>query len=602
MDDLLRPKSSGGHHQEHIQNANASESPQVSPATSQPNMRVRLPKLDEAKRFNGKIEEWQEFWDCYESSIHSNTALSSVDKFSYLRGLLGGAAKIAIAGLALTTANYQVAIDLLKERFGKAIVIERTHVNDLLNVSPVYHDQDTAGLRRLYDTVEVHHRGLKALDVESTTYEGIVAPATIGKLPEGVRLQITRGKNHHEWKMEDLLKELLTELELKEEHCVATRNPYPRDKDKGGRTGIGLNSATALLAKTNDFCAYCKGGHAHQDCMNVKSVEERKHLLRKYATCFICARKGHILRDCKSRISCSVCMGKHHVSICDKGNSTQSDHSGRARNSDRTGDNSGHAFAVQPIGSGGSHAIQGAQAIASPAFHVGSVGRVALQTAQAVVKGDSKSVRVRVLFEAGCHRSFIYILSGPIGGATDKRQGMDRNKHVSSANERLWDESSIRVGRVSSAEFPTIAEIRNQHIEIRKGDYPHLQGLWFSDVNCKNEVLGIDLLIGADDLWSFQRGRTIRGEADQPVALETCLGWVLSGPMKGIPDGSQISVNFGGQVMPRHDKELEEGVRKLWDLETLGIREENEVHEALKDGISFKWREVRSQSPMERIS
>ena len=262
LDDLLRAKSSGAHHQEHIQNANASESPQVSPATSQPNMRVRLPKLDEAKRFNGKIEEWQEFWDCYQSSIHSNTALSSVDKFSYLRGLLGGAAKIAIAGLALTTANYQVAIDSLKERFGKAIVIERTHVNDLLNVSPVYHDKDTAGLRRLYDTVEVHHRGLKALNVESTTYEGIVAPATIGKLPEGVRLQITRGKNHHEWKMEDLLKELLTELELKEEHCGATRNPYPRDKDKGGQTGIGLNSASALLAKTNDFCAYCKGGHS----------------------------------------------------------------------------------------------------------------------------------------------------------------------------------------------------------------------------------------------------------------------------------------------------------------------------------------------------
>ena len=87
-------------------------------------------------------------------------------------------------------------------------------------------------------------------------------------------MQITRGKNHHEWKMENLLKELLTELELKEEHCVTTRNLYPHDKDKG-QTGGGLNSASALLAKTNDFCT-CKGGHAHQDCANVKSVEERR--------------------------------------------------------------------------------------------------------------------------------------------------------------------------------------------------------------------------------------------------------------------------------------------------------------------------------------
>ena len=217
--ELLKQKPPSSQ-QEHPQSAGVSEG---TPATIQ-NVRVKLPKL-EVKRFNGKIEEWQEFWDCYESSIHSNTALSSVDKFSYLRGLLGGAAKTAISGLALTTANYQVAIDLLKDRFGKAIVIERAHVNDLLNVSPVYHDKDTAGLRRLYDTIEVHHRGLRALNVDASTYEGIVVPAIIGKLPEGVRLQITRGKKHHEWKMEDLLKELLTELELKEEHCAATRNP-----------------------------------------------------------------------------------------------------------------------------------------------------------------------------------------------------------------------------------------------------------------------------------------------------------------------------------------------------------------------------------------
>ena len=434
--------------------------------------------------------------------------------------------------------------------------------------------------------------------MESTTYEGIVVPAIIGKLPEGVRLQITRGKNHHEWKMEDLLRELLTRLELKEEHCVATRNPNPWDKDKGGRT---LNSASALLAKTNDFCAYCKGGHAHQDCMNVKSVEERKHLLRKYARCFICARKGHISRDCKSRISCSVCMGKHHVSICDKGNSTQSDHFGRARNSDRIGavrsDNSGHAFAVQPIGSGGSDAIQGAEAIASPAFHVGSVGRVALQTAQAVVKGDSKSVRVRVLFDAGSRRSFITSRVAQSAGLPIKGKEWieistfgQQTKDCGMRAVYELDVSPLQGGervKIEAYKSPTIADIRNQHIEIRKGDYPHLQGLWFSDVNRKNKVLGIDLLIGADYLWSFQRGRTIRGEADQPVAVETCLGWVLSGPMKGVPDGSQIGVNFVGQVMPRHNKELEEGVQKLWDLETLGIREENEVHEALKDGISF---------------
>ena len=85
-----------------------SESP-VSPHQSPPissgnvvtnsNVRAKLPKLD-ARHFHGKIDEWQEFLDCYESSIHSNPNLSDVDKFSYLRGLLGRAARTTIAGMA----------------------------------------------------------------------------------------------------------------------------------------------------------------------------------------------------------------------------------------------------------------------------------------------------------------------------------------------------------------------------------------------------------------------------------------------------------------------------------------------------------------------
>lgn len=56
---------------------------------------------------------------------------------------------------------------------------------------PVLNERDTTGLRRLYDKIETHHRGLKALEVNTSTYEGIVVPAILGKLPEAVKLQIT---------------------------------------------------------------------------------------------------------------------------------------------------------------------------------------------------------------------------------------------------------------------------------------------------------------------------------------------------------------------------------------------------------------------------
>ena len=37
----------------------------------------------------------------------------------------------------------------------------------------------------------------------------------------------------------------------------------------------------------SNFCAHCKGGHAHLDCTTVKSVEERRQLLRRYRDVFL---------------------------------------------------------------------------------------------------------------------------------------------------------------------------------------------------------------------------------------------------------------------------------------------------------------------------
>ena len=143
----------------------------------------------------------------------------------------------------------------------------------------------------------------------------------------------------------------------------------------------------------------------------MKSVEERRQLLRKYGRCFICARKGHIAHDCNSKLTCSICKEKHHVSICHKCDSTSGDQFSRAHNGDCNGslnsDRASNACPAHTGRPGGNDALQAKQAVTSPSFHVGNEGRVVLQTAQAVVKGTNGNLRVRVLFDAGGHRSFI---------------------------------------------------------------------------------------------------------------------------------------------------------------------------------------------------
>ena len=78
----------------------------------------------------------------------------------------------------------------------------------------------------------------------------------------------------------------------------------------------------------------------------------------------------------------------------------------------------------------------------------------------------------------------------------------------------------------------------------------------------------------------------------EPVAAKTKLGWVLSGQLKfegkSFNSPEAYTVNFLPHV--RQDPRIlsvQENVNRLWDLDTLGIRQEDEVHEAVIDDIRF---------------
>ena len=140
------------------------------------------------------MEEWKPFWDTIESAIHSNKTLSDVERFAYLRGLLESQANASTAGFTLTSANYISAVDVLKRRYRNKNAIQRAHLDELLKIQPVYSDRDSRRLGKFYDMVESHFRRSSAQGVNANTYSAIAVPSLVSKLPEQVRLVITRGK------------------------------------------------------------------------------------------------------------------------------------------------------------------------------------------------------------------------------------------------------------------------------------------------------------------------------------------------------------------------------------------------------------------------
>ena len=70
---------------------------------------AKLPKLI-LQTFSGGPAKYQEFWDSYNSAVHSNLSLDNVSKFNYLKSSLKDIALSSIAGLPLTSESYDEAI------------------------------------------------------------------------------------------------------------------------------------------------------------------------------------------------------------------------------------------------------------------------------------------------------------------------------------------------------------------------------------------------------------------------------------------------------------------------------------------------------------
>ena len=163
--------------------------------------------------------------------------------FNYLRSLLQGPALDAIAGLTLTDANYDEAVQVLTSRFGnKQLIIDR-YMEVLLSSEAVVYDSNLKALRHLYDTVEAQIRGLNSMGVKPETYGALLSSVVLGKLPQEIRLLLSRGMGDGDRKLTDLMKLLLSELQARERAAASNLA-----SGKGRGKVIANPTAAALLA------------------------------------------------------------------------------------------------------------------------------------------------------------------------------------------------------------------------------------------------------------------------------------------------------------------------------------------------------------------
>jgi len=87
--------------------------------------------------FDGKSEDWQQFSDTFQTLIHNNAELSNIQKYQYLITTLQGNATRTIEAVEITSNNYAIAWEFLKNRFEDPVSIKKKHIQCLFEMPRV---------------------------------------------------------------------------------------------------------------------------------------------------------------------------------------------------------------------------------------------------------------------------------------------------------------------------------------------------------------------------------------------------------------------------------------------------------------------------------
>ena len=335
--------------------------------------------------------------------------MSNISKFSHLQSLLRGEAKTVIAGLALTSANYKAAYDMLEERYGRKDRIINAHVQALLypsqatNISSLKGRKYVSALWKFRDELLSHIRSLEALGIKGAQVEVFLCPIILGKLPDPIRLEWFRNSylRDKEGDLSVLLKFLQQEIEQLEStetyKVQSTKNDsVPSSKNSSTSSASALHSSSSF---SSVCCVFCKRNHFSENCISFLKLtpEERFQCFRSLGLCIRCMKPGHMGKDCNA--VCKLCRRYHHQVLC------------RGKDFQTRKANNNQSAPVQNIPD--PHASDSSKTVspAKPAMisFASSQNYVSvLPTAKVKIVGkDSKTQLATILFDTGSNRSYV---------------------------------------------------------------------------------------------------------------------------------------------------------------------------------------------------
>jgi len=524
---------------------------------SSKSINVRFPVI-ELPKFSGNYNNWLEFKELFTSLIHNVDSLDLVQKFHYLRASLEGSAAHCIQCIEISGSNYDLAWNILCERFDNKRLMIHNHIKQLFNIPELKPDSSFA-LRNIVDTLSKTLRSLETIGVKTDCWDPLIIYIVTNRFDSETIREWEQYKTKDELPTIAELKTFLTlRADFLEKFNVHKFKPKVINKAQEKRFSGNAVTPKRFQASNDQkykySCYYCNKPHAIFRCkdFSLLSLKDKKEQVNSLKLCSNCLQKGHEVNDCKHG-SCRYCGARHNsllhplsieststgVPIFDQGQSL--DHS--------------------------SILEQAVETIETTTCNASLQGQVLLATALVEVVDVQGKVHVcRALLDSGSMSNFITKnLANKLQLPQDKVDisvsGLvETRAHVSKACD-------IQVKSLHSS-FKTkfrcliLTQITDK-LPIMSFDpklctIPH--NIQLADPKFY-ESKQIDILIGAGVFWNLLCQGTKQLGLNMPVLQESKLGWYISGPIAIDTRQKKVSCHYSKNL------DVQNQLAKFWSLE-----------------------------------
>lgn len=272
---------------------------------------VQLPQIP-LKQFSGDIQQWPQFYHSYNSLIHTNSDLTTIQKYQYLLASVTGEPADVISTLVFAETNYEVAWNILLDRYKSERALTLSHLKGLLD-PPIVQKDSYKSSRAFLDNILKHYQALLSLDDDVSHWDTLLLYLLVPKLD-------VIAKNEWQHIIQKIKKPKINNfIDFLKERCNMLQDG---ELSKRFNTVVSCSEQKGALIKqsrsythvtTKLSCPICKEEHFLWACKHFKelSLENRQAEVKKLRLCTNCLRSGHTNYNCKSG-KCRVCNKRHN--------------------------------------------------------------------------------------------------------------------------------------------------------------------------------------------------------------------------------------------------------------------------------------------------